>query len=215
MSTTDIQTEAGQTGRDGDEAIRITSFWSGRSELVVSALILALAAAVTVGTATMNVMGDTIPGPQFFPTIVCILLYVLGVVHAVSVLRTRRFPQGADPRSHDFSPDMLAEFGDTGRDTVFGSTGQRPRTTGRVRAYSDWKTIAWVVGGAAAFILTLPVLGWVFASAGLFWVICKAFGSKRPVFDVGVALLFASITYVAFNVGLGLNLPAGFLEGAL
>nr|WP_269211997.1 tripartite tricarboxylate transporter TctB family protein [Zhihengliuella flava] len=178
-------------------------------------MILALATALAYGTVTMDVMGDTIPGPQFFPTIVYVLLYVLGVLHAISVLRTRRFPQGADPRSHDFSVDMLAEIGDTERATVLGKPGQRPRTGGRIRAYSDWKTIAWVVGGIAVFILTLPVLGWIIAAAGLFWVICKAFGSARPVFDVGVALAFSAITYLAFNVGLGLVLPNGFLEGAL
>lgn len=197
------------------EAVRITGFWSGRSELVVSALILLLATAVAIGTVTMDVMGDTIPGPQFFPTLVCILLYVLGVLHAISVIRTRRFPHGADPRSHDFSVDLLAEIGDTERNTVIGKPGRRPRTTGRLRAYSDWKTIGWVIGGIVLFILTLPVLGWIISAAGLFWIVCKAFGSARPVFDVGVALLFSSITYLAFNVGLGLNLPIGFLEGAL
>ncbi|WP_219717609.1 tripartite tricarboxylate transporter TctB family protein [Zhihengliuella halotolerans] len=197
------------------EAVRITGFFSGRSELVVSALILILATAVAVGTVTMDVMGDTIPGPQFFPTIVYLLLYVLGVLHAISVIRTRRFPHGADPRSHDFSVDMLAEIGDSERETVIGKSSQRPRTTGRMRAYSDWKTVGWVVGGIVLFIVMLPVLGWIISAAGLFWAVCKAFGSARPVFDVGVALLFSSITYLAFNVGLGLNLPAGFLEGAL
>lgn len=198
-----------------EDTVKITSFWSGRSELIVTAILLALAIALTIGTVTMDVRGDTVPGPQFFPTLVCILLYALVVVHAISVLRTRRFPQGADPRSDDFSPEMLAEFGGTERDTVLGSTGKRSRATGRVRAYSDWKTIGLIVGGAAAFIITLPALGWVIASAGLYWVVCKALGSQRPVFDVGVSLLFSSITYLAFNVGLGLNLPAGFIEGLL
>ncbi|MCO1337547.1 hypothetical protein BJH93_01350 [Kocuria polaris] len=195
--------------------MRITSFWSGRSEFVVTALILILAVALTIGTATMNVVGDTMPGPQFFPTLTCILLYALAIAHGISVLRTRRFPHGGDGHDPAFSADMLAEFGGSDRKEVTGATGERPRATGRVRSYSDWKTIGWVIGGVVLFILTLPVLGWVFAAAGLFWVICKSFGSTRPVFDVGVSLLFSSLTYLAFNVGLGLNLPAGFLEGAL
>ena len=43
------------------------SFWAGRSELLMPALVLALAVWLTVETATMNVMGTSVPGPQFFP----------------------------------------------------------------------------------------------------------------------------------------------------
>ncbi|GAB3618776.1 tripartite tricarboxylate transporter TctB [Glutamicibacter endophyticus] len=208
MSTT-------QSTSTSADTVRITGFFSGRSELVVTALLLVLATALSIGTATMNVMGDTVPGPQFFPTIVCVLLYALAVAHGISVLRTRRFPQGADSSNPDFSAEMLAEMGDTERAEVFGSSSERPRRTGRVRMYSDWKTIGWIVGGIAAFILMLPVLGWIISAAGLFWVICKAFGSARPLFDLGVSFTVSSISYLAFGVGLGLSLPTGFLGGLL
>ncbi|WP_309080751.1 tripartite tricarboxylate transporter TctB family protein [Zhihengliuella sp.] len=197
------------------ETVKITGFWSGRSELVVSGLVLALATAVVVGILTMDVKGDTVPGPQFFPTIVAVALYAIGVLHAISVIRTRRFPHGGGSQSPDVSSDMLAELSHAERAEVYGRRGDRPRAAGRVRLYSDWKTIGLVVGGVVLFILALPVLGWVITAAGLFWVICKAFGSKRPVFDVGVSLLFSSITQLAFGAGLGLSLPSGFLGGML
>lgn len=208
MSTT-------QSRETTEDTVRITGFFSGRSELVVTALLLALAVALTIGTASMNVMGDTVPGPQFFPWIICIVLYALTVLHGLSVLRTRRFPQGTESGNPDFSAEMLAELGDTQRTEVLGASAQRPRRTGRVRLYSDWATIAWIVGGIACFILVLPVLGWIISAAGLFWAICKALGSTRPIFDIGVAAMVSSISYLAFGLGLGLSLPAGLLGGLL
>ncbi len=49
----------------------------------------------------------------------------------------------------------------------------------------------------------------------LFWIISYALGSKRKLFDFGVAIIFASCTQLAFSAGLGLNLPSGFLGGIL
>jgi putative tricarboxylic transport membrane protein len=47
----------------------------------------------------------------------------------------------------------------------------------------------------------------------LFWVVAYALGSRRPIFDIGVGLLFSAITQLAFGAGLGLSLPAGFVGG--
>ena len=65
------------------------------------------------------------------------------------------------------------------------------------------------------FTAVLNILGWILSAAFLFWIICYALGSKRPGFDAGVSLLFASAIQLAFNAGLGLNLPSGFLGGLL
>lgn|GEM_PF-5511453 len=74
-------------------------------------------------------------------------------------------------------------------------------------------TVGIVVGSLSAFILIMPLLGWLLASTLLFWVISWAFGSTRPVFDVGVAALMAALIQLAFSAGLGLSLPPGILEG--
>ncbi|MEE1621885.1 tripartite tricarboxylate transporter TctB family protein [Zafaria sp. Z1313] len=196
--------------------VRITGFWSGRSELIVPALVLVLAGFLTYGTATMEVLGNSVPGPQFFPTIVCVLLYVVAFAHAFQVLRTRRFPDADDDgRGAEVSSEMLSDLGDTADGRITTRSGTRPRATGRPQAFSDWKTLGMVVGAVALFNLMLPVAGWILAATVLFWVVCRALGSKRPLFDLSVSLLFASAVQLAFNAGLGLNLPAGFLEGLL
>ncbi|MFD1718087.1 tripartite tricarboxylate transporter TctB family protein [Georgenia deserti] len=79
--------------------------------------------------------------------------------------------------------------------------------------YSDWAALAWCVGGFAVFAALLNVLGWILAAAVLFWCVARGIGSKRPLFDITLALLVSSIVYLAFAVLLGLNLPSGVLGG--
>ena len=208
--------ESSATVRTTDDyPVRITGFWSGRSELIVPALVFTLAGFLSYGTATMQVMGTSVPGPQFFPTIVCVLLFVVAAIHTVQILRTRRFPHAdSEGQNPDFSTDMLGDLADTERKSIYGP-GTQPSATGKRKAYSDWKTLGMIVGAVAAFIVALPVLGWILSAAGLFWVVCRALGSRRPLFDLSVSILFSSVIQLAFNAGLGLNLPSGFLEGLI
>lgn len=193
-------------------------FWSGRSELVMPVLVAGLATWLAVETAGMHVLGESVPGPQFFPTIVCVLLFAVAIVHAVQVLRSPRLPDPTDDAENaDMSSDLLGDLAsasERGRRRIAGQDPDATLPTGW-KTYTDWKTVGMVVGGIAAFILVLPVLGWVFSAAGLFWVVCRALGSRRALFDLGVSLVFSSVIQLAFNAGLGLNLPAGLLEGLL
>jgi putative tricarboxylic transport membrane protein len=66
-----------------------------------------------------------------------------------------------------------------------------------------------------AFIVLLRPAGWILAAAVLFYGVAYALGSRRPVFDLSVALVMSSIIQLIFGTALGLNLPAGFLEGVL
>jgi putative tricarboxylic transport membrane protein len=192
-----------------------SNFWAGRSEFVVVALLYAVAIFLTIGTATMNVQGSAVPGPQFFPVLVCIVLYATATLLAVHVLRNPRLPDtNAHPGSGDFSADML-------RDLAHMPEGERhtsvpaPAAPGTYKTYTDWKTVGQIVGGVAGFTLILQYAGWIISAALLFWIVSRALGSKRRVFDLGVALLFSSAIQLAFNAGLGLNLPSGFLGGML
>lgn len=81
------------------------------------------------------------------------------------------------------------------------------------RFHSDFRSLAWTVGGFLAFAVLLPWLGWILAGALLFWTVAHGFGSRRPVFDVLVALFMSSVAYLAFSVALDLNLPSGILGG--
>lgn len=86
-------------------------------------------------------------------------------------------------------------------------------TPGRYRTYSDFVALAWVAGGFLAFALLLPYLGWILAGALVFWCTAHGFGSKRPLFDILIALFLSSFVYLVFSTALGLNLPSGILGG--
>lgn len=190
--------------------------WTGRSELIVVAVLYAVAVFLTIGTATMNVQGSATPGPQFFPVLVCVVLYVVATALAVQVIRRPNIP---DTRIHpghgNFSGAMLEDlsgehgFDDGRQDAAAASEARNWKT------YSDWRAVGLVLGGVVVFTAALNILGWILSAAFLFWVVCYAMGSKRPAFDIGVSLLFSSAVQLAFNGGLGLNLPFGFLGGML
>lgn len=210
MSITETTTSTGETSTVTPSR---KSFWAGRSEFALVALLYIIAVLLTIGTATMNVQGEAVPGPRFFPVIVCVLLYATATVLAIHLLRHRHLPDTDPHPGHgDFSADMLSDLGHvTAERTDAHESGISPRW----KTYSDWRTLGQILGAAVVFVLLLKVVGWVLCAAFLFWVVSHALGSRRPVFDVGVALLFSSVIQLAFNAGLGLPLPSGFLEGLL
>ena len=83
----------------------------------------------------------------------------------------------------------------------------------RFRTRSDFASLGWVAGGFLAFALLLPWLGWILAGALVFWCTAHGFGSRRPLFDIVIALFLSSVIYLVFGTGLGLNLPSGILGG--
>ena len=83
----------------------------------------------------------------------------------------------------------------------------------RHRTHSDFVALAWVVGGFLAFALLLPWLGWILAGALVFWCTAHGFGSRRPLYDIVIALFLSSVIYLIFGSALGLNLPSGILGG--
>jgi putative tricarboxylic transport membrane protein len=86
---------------------------------------------------------------------------------------------------------------------------------GSASSGSDHKTVLITIAGFAGFIVILPFVGWLISAAALFWVIARAFGSKRPLMDIAIAVIISSVVQLAFGAGLGLSLPAGFLGGIL
>ncbi|MEO8258230.1 MAG: tripartite tricarboxylate transporter TctB family protein [Acidobacteriota bacterium] len=65
------------------------------------------------------------------------------------------------------------------------------------------------------FIVLLERAGFAIAAAVQFWLVARAFRSRRPVRDLVTSAALSLIVYVAFSKGLGLDLPAGILEGLL
>lgn len=68
-----------------------------------------------------------------------------------------------------------------------------------------------------SFVLCLAMLepvGFVVASSVQFWLVTRAFRSRRTVRDAAVAVVVALVVYLAFSRGLGLALPSGWPFGA-
>ncbi|SOC51332.1 tripartite tricarboxylate transporter TctB family protein [Ornithinimicrobium cerasi] len=173
----------GRTAVGTDTADR--GFWHGRSGLVLAGLMVAFSLYLIYGIVTMEVPeGTDFPGPAFFPTILVVVGLVLAALLVLHYLRSPEVPEAPE------SPD--------------GRTW---------RTHTDWRSVAWCVAGFFLFALTLEWLGWILAAALLFWFVARGMGSRRPVFDITLALLMSSAVYLAFAEGLQLNLPAGFLGG--
>ncbi|WP_434811412.1 tripartite tricarboxylate transporter TctB family protein [Microbacterium sp. bgisy189] len=205
---------------------RMPRWYTGYGELVVTAAVLTLAIALTVGTVTMAVPeGTAFPGPQFFPIIVTVLLYGVGIAHGITVVRSPRRAHAAGEPT-EISTDMLEDLGDLDATSEIrvltpeqiaaarGDGADAGTDVEATPAGTDWRTLGIAVAALAGFIVLLPILGWLISAAALFWVLAWNFGSKRPLFDIAVAAIVASIIQLAFGAGLGLSLPAGILEGA-
>ena len=208
--TTDLSTSALRVQR-------MPRWFTGRSELIVAGGVLALAAVLAYGTITMAVPeGTAAPGPQFFPAIVTGFLALVGVALVIEVLRSTRRAHVADDPT-EISHELLEDLGSldaTGELRVVAPEASIAAAAQRENDGIDWRTLAVLVAGLSGFILLLPFLGWLISSTALFWIVARAFGSRRPLFDIAVSALFAGLTQLAFSAGLGLTLPSGILEGA-
>ncbi|HYX92340.1 MAG TPA: tripartite tricarboxylate transporter TctB family protein [Myxococcaceae bacterium] len=143
----------------------------------------ALAVVLWVGAREINLgVGYDRIGPRFFPYAVALGLMVIAAVLAIRGLL------GLGARS----PAIQRDEAESDR--------------------MDWGPFAWVVIALLLDLVLLQRAGFVLASAAQFWVVARAFRSKRPVRDAVVAVLVAVIVYYAFSRGLGLSLPAGIFE---
>jgi putative tricarboxylic transport membrane protein len=82
-------------------------------------------------------------------------------------------------------------------------------------APTEWRVVLPLVAAFVANILLIDVLGWVISGALLFWGSSWALGSRHPVRDVVISLALSLATFYGFYLGLGIQLPAGLLEGVL
>ena len=77
---------------------------------------------------------------------------------------------------------------------------------------ADFKTMSLVVAGIAGHVILLEKLGFVVAAAVSFYLIAYAFGARRIIKDIAIAIAFALISYFAFTKGLNIRLPQGIFE---
>lgn len=80
------------------------------------------------------------------------------------------------------------------------------------REGADWRAFGLI---SLAVLLHMLLIGWagfIIASALLYALIARGFGSHRPGRDIVIAVLIAVPVFFIFTRGLGLNLPAGWLS---
>lgn len=79
----------------------------------------------------------------------------------------------------------------------------------------DWRAIGLVLGALLVQLLLLGLLGWISATAFLFMMTARAFGSRRVWVDMLIGAALAGIIFVVFDYGLDLDLPLGSLAETL
>ena len=79
----------------------------------------------------------------------------------------------------------------------------------------DWRTVLLLIGAFLVNAVLIDRLGWVISGTLLFWGSAFALGNRHYVRNLLIAVALSLITFYAFAIGLGVNLPAGVLQGIL
>ena len=79
----------------------------------------------------------------------------------------------------------------------------------------DVRTVTMLIGVFAVNALLIEPLGWVISGSLLFWGAAFALGNRHHIRGLILGVALALITFYAFAIGLGVNLPAGILQGIL
>jgi len=206
----------------------------GLSELVVPGILVAVAIFLIIGTMNMAVPPSVqVPGPTFFPTLIICLLLLMAVLSTIQILRAqaehRRLASLAGDQGQQEGRASGFDDVDADGDLIRSGSAHLDLDGDQVEelppdvppgrqpwprnAFSDWRALGIVLVSLVLFIALLRPAGWIIAAALLFWGVSYALGARRPIFDASVALVMSSLIQLIFGAGLGLNLPAGFLEG--
>ncbi|GAA2624440.1 tripartite tricarboxylate transporter TctB family protein [Streptomyces vastus] len=80
---------------------------------------------------------------------------------------------------------------------------------------SDWRTVLTLIAAFVVNAVLIEPLGWVISGTLLFWGTAFALGNRHYVRNLLIAVTLSLTTFYAFAIGLGVNLPAGVLQGIL
>jgi putative tricarboxylic transport membrane protein len=76
----------------------------------------------------------------------------------------------------------------------------------------DWPSFGWLLLGLALNLALIQDLGFIIASCALFVCTSRCFGSRKPFVDLGLGFVLATVAYVGFAKGLGINIGSGPIE---
>ena len=80
---------------------------------------------------------------------------------------------------------------------------------------ANWRALGLLAAALVMQVALIEWLGFVIASTILYVIVCAAFGSRRPLRDLGIGVAVTVVAYLAFDRLLGVNIGAGILEGVL
>ncbi|MEU6411838.1 tripartite tricarboxylate transporter TctB family protein [Microbispora sp. NPDC046933] len=152
---------------------------------------------------------------------VCAFLALLGALVIVDALRIAPLTSSNDPIGPRPVPvllgvALLAVAVVYGVDVARGGRGE-PEGGEDVDLSTavDWRTVLLLAGAFAANAVLIEPFGWVVSGTVLFWGAAFALGNRHHVRGLAIAIALSLITFYAFAIGLGVNLPAGVLQGIL
>jgi putative tricarboxylic transport membrane protein len=145
---------------------------------------------------------------------IAIGVVVLGLIAA---WQTTEIPQSAyaavGPRAFAWATSaMLVVMGlFLVKDAVSGGWSHESDEFGEV----DWPGGLWLIGGLAANVALIDVIGFILASTVLVLFTARAFGSRQLVRDGIIGFLLALVSYVGFDRVLGYKIGTGLIEGLI
>jgi putative tricarboxylic transport membrane protein len=147
--------------------------------------------------------------------IAAVVLVVLSATFLVGVFDIRS-PKGLDPQGPRFFPLLvtvawlLLSIGYLIEGLRSPRTTKAPAETGDITDRSWFEPVALCVLLVLYAFLVVP-LGYMIATAALFWGAARVLGSRQLVRDIVVAVVMAVVVYIAFTQFLDISLPEGVL----
>ncbi|MER7415928.1 tripartite tricarboxylate transporter TctB family protein [Micromonospora peucetia] len=152
---------------------------------------------------------------------VCAFLALVGVLVIVDAARTGHAISAADaigPKPVPILLGVLLLIVATiyTVDVARGGTGE-PEAGEDVDLTTpiDWRTVLLLIGAFGVNAVLIDRLGWVISGTLLFWGSAFALGNRHHVRNLLIAVALSLATFYTFAIGLGVNLPAGVLQGIL
>jgi putative tricarboxylic transport membrane protein len=152
--------------------------------------------------------------------LVALLLAVLGVIVLVDAARlpdlAQRGPVGPAAVPVVVGLMLLVCAGFLIVDVLRGGRGEAEGGEDvELGAPTDWRTVGLLAAAFLANVALIDRAGWPISGAVLFWGSAYALGSRHYVRDVLLAFGLSFLTFFLFGRALGIDLPAGVLEGIL
>lgn len=159
-------------------------FWTGKSALVMPALLVGLGVFLIYGILTMDIADDSeVFGPRAFPAITAGFCFLIAALLTFTIFRNPEVPE--------------PEFDEHGQAITGLAT--------------NWRSTGLTVGSFVAFAILLVPAGWIIAGAVVFWGVTVGLGSTQYVKNLLIGLAASSIMQLIFSGLLGLNLPPGVM----